>query len=484
MKSELLVPLAVVIANVAGVAVALLAPAFLPPVEYSTFALSWAVGQFLAMLCFEWLRFSALRFSAGPDAQLAMDRGAVIVATYRRLAVAVGLASLAAMLFARGNSLAATAPLALFYAVCQGTFDGRQALARAARDNIAFARDWAMRAVLCIGLVITVAWATRNGTATVVALSLSFPTALALSILVGQRRPRAISRSPLRWTELPRLVRYGGLAAVSGVIAYAMPTLIRWALVAEFGQEGAAGALLAADLAQKTLSVAGVAVNMVMIQHTFSAIDSKDSATIVQSNRKQIAWAVATVVSIGLLVWLLGADAASVLMKPAYREAFTAAIGSCALATGLICVRLFAIDPLFYGYEKSGFAVIGAAVSIGGCLVGLGLPRYVAMPGFTPLDAYWCSSAAGLLVSVTIALVVLRIQLPWSQFARLAMVVFIILLVAGVTPHFRGLAGLLTRATIFGLAFFGGSYLLDVVWLRTELLPGLFSRRGAGRSKR
>lgn len=468
-KGELLVPIAVVVANVAGVAVALLAPSFLPPAEYSVFALTWAVGQFLAMLCFEWLRIATLRFGAGQDEEVAAERRTVISATYRWLAAGAVVLALVTGVLDRRLGEMAWLPFAIVYAVCQGTFDGRQAFARARRDNFSFARDWALRAVLCIASVVAAAWMTRNGRAALLGLSLSFPMSLLFGMALNRGRVRAGENAALRWKHLPRIARYGSLAAISGVIAFALPTLLRWALVAQQGKEGAAGALLAADLAQKALSVAGLAVNMVMMQNTFAAIDSGDAKVISQSNQRQIAWAFAVVVPLGLLFWLLGNDIANVLMKPAYRVVFAGAVGPCALGSGLICLRLFAIDPLFYGYEKPAFAIAGAAVSLLCCLAGVGLHDHFGFVALDVLTVFWVSAGLGLLVSAVLALGLLRVRPPWSELFRVGLAGAIVVVAGLSVPALGGLVGLVLRSVALGTAYVVVTLLLDIVGLRSQL---------------
>ena len=491
-RGEPFVVLAVLIANASGVVIALVVPALLSTDQYATFALTWAVGQFLAMLCFEWLRFPVLRFSAGPDPVLAGERGALMAAVYWRMAAAILAAALTTAIFVRASGpasglasglasgpasgpasgIAAIVPIALVFAASQGSFDGRQAFARAARDNFLFARNWSTRALLSIFMVSAAAWLTRSGSAAVLALSVSFPLALAMG---ANGRIRA-GGPPLRWPELPRLARYGALAAVSGVVAYSLPTLVRWALVAKLGKDVAAGALLAADLSQKALWITGAAVNVVMMQNSFSAIDTGKDAVIADSARRQLAWTFAVVMPIGLVLWLLGDDIAKVLMKPAYSVAFAAAIGPCALAGGLLCVRLFAIDPLFYAFEKPGFSVAGAAASLGAFVLGPYLAAHAGITGIDPLTAFWMSGALGLAVSATLAIGVLGIRPPWSQLARIALAAGLTGLISLAMPALSGLLGLIVRGAVLGLTYGAAALLLDIVWLRSEVLPRLIGR--------
>jgi len=481
MKSEMLVPLAVVIANVSGVAISVLVPAVLHPAEYSAFALAWSVGQFLAVLAFEWIRFPALRFSVGPDPALARVRSHAIRLGYRAVAVTVlALAAIALLLVPRGG-IWAIAPFALLYAMCQGSFDGAQAFSRASRDNVAFARNWAVRALLSIALAVSVAWLSGRGNYAVIALSLSFPLTLGFAWLLKRRAPAAAPEEAAneRRADFAWMARYGVMAAVSGVVAQGVPTVVRWAIVASYGATGAAGVLLAADISQKALLVTGLAVNVVAMQNSFRAVDTGDHDIITTESQRQVAWALAAVVPIGLLVYLLGGQAAAIALKPSYRAAFVSSIGATTLASALICVRLVAIDPLFYAFERSYLAVIGAAASLLCCALAFipsGTAGQMLLP---PLTVYIASAAIGLIVSTAIALVVLRVRVPWSQIARIAGAALVVVVVWRVLPAIGGIAGFLLSGTVLGLAYVAASAAFDVVWLRSMLLPQLLRRREA-----
>ncbi|MEG3174050.1 hypothetical protein U1708_17720 [Sphingomonas sp. ZB1N12] len=463
--------------------ISLITPFVLVPSQYVIFSLVWASGQFMTGVLFEWLRLATLRYSA-PGLAGAADRKRVLVASYIYLTLALLVIIAVSWLFFPFDMWMVYAG-AILFAIGQGTFDGNQAFIRAARENVAFARNWVIRAVLSIGFVAATSLTLGSGWWTSLALGVSFGTALMVARAIDRRsrkdRPVASGATGARWTEWSILARYGALAAVSGVIANAVPTLVRWALVAHLGKGGAAGALLAADLSQKALAVTGLAVNVVAMQNSFSAVDTGDAETIMRANRKQIAWAFAAVVPVGLFVWLLGNEVAQVLMRPSYRAVFVASIGPCALGAGLICIRLFAFDPLFYAFKKAGFSVAGAALSLALCGLGLYGPELVGVPALNPLTVFWGSAAAGLLASVAIALAVLRVRPPWSQLGRIALAAGAVVAVDSVLPRLEGVAGLVLFGAVLGLVYVAAVAALDIVGLRTELLvPAIQARYRKG----
>jgi len=272
----------------------------------------------------------------------------------------------------------------------------------------------------------------------------------------------------VNWGELPKMARFGLFAAVSGVIANGVPTIVRWALVDFAGKNAAAGALLAADLSQKALAVTGMAVNVIAMQNSFTAVDTGDRETINRSNQNQIVCAIGAVLPIGIMVWLMSGDVANILMRPAYRTGFLESAGLCALASGMICVRLFAIDPLFYAFNKAGLSVVGAATSLALCSAALALPNFHPFGRIDPLLGFVASAGAGLIVSTLLAITVLKIRLPWTQLARLAMAAGVMIGAWELIPHGRGVVGFVLLGGGLALLYATAAVASNVAGLRDE----------------
>jgi hypothetical protein len=469
MNREWLVPLVILFANACAVFVSILAPYLLGPAQYADFSLIWSSGQFMTGLLFEWLRLAALRYSA-PGVAGAAGRKQTLVRCYVSLSSAL-LLLIAVTWPILPSSYWKVGAGAVFFAVCQGSFDGGQAFVRAARANLVFTRNWALRAVLSVAAVGLIAKLVGNGWWTVIGLGASLAVSLGLGLVIDRRGRSADDRPPAEtgWPELSRLARYGMLAAVAGIVANALPTIVRWGLVDQLGKVGAAGALLAVDLSQKALSVTGLAVNVVAMQNSFSAVDGGVEEEIRRSNQRQIAWAVAAVVPVGLIVYLLGNEISQVLMRDAYRAAFLAGLGACVLASGLVCVRLFAVDPLFYAFEKAGLSMVGAIVSLVLCGIGFTLPGKLGWGAIGPLTIFSGSAAVGLLVSVSLAVRVLRVPLPWPDLARIALAAGAVVLVDEIVPHPDAKIGLVLIGGLLGITYAVVAILLDTVGLRGEV---------------
>lgn len=160
---------------------------------------------------------------------------------------------------------------------------------------------------------------------------------------------------------------------------------------------------------------------------------------------------------------------------------FVASVGPCALAAGLICIRLFAVDPLFYAFEKAAFSVAGAAMSLGLCALGLYGPALFGLPRFDPITVFWASAAAGLLTSAAIALTVLNIRPPWSQLARIAVAAGAVVAVDLVVPRSGGMWGLVLLGAALGMTYVVVAIALDVVGSFSEIvMPAIRARSRKG----
>jgi len=127
--ASILMLLSLVLANLANLGIQLLIPRLLAPPEYTHFAMSWASGQLVAAVLFEWLRIGVVRYSASSDdsRRLSETLGALYATVF---IIAGSLAGLLMLVGATGGAIF-TSGFVLFYACAQGAFDGQQASLRA-----------------------------------------------------------------------------------------------------------------------------------------------------------------------------------------------------------------------------------------------------------------------------------------------------------------------------------------------------------------
>lgn len=471
MRGAALLPLSVVVANLAGLAVSLLVPHLLPVAEYTVFALLWSLGQLLAGLAYEWLRFGVLRYAAGADPVAAAARRGVSLRGYlgvTGLLLALALAALAAApLRPQAPALAAVA----FFAACQGVFDGRQALARAETANRSFAAAWMLRSLLSLLLGGAAAAATGQGEAALLGLALSFP----LSLILADRRLPALPRGradPEAWRFL---LRYGVFAGLATNLALMFPALLRTLAAGSLGLEAAGGALLGLDLSQKAVAVVGLAANVVLIQRAIRAAEFGGPAEQAAQAGRQIAAAAALVLPAALGFWLLRAPFADLVVRPDYRAGYDAVIGPASLAAGLLALRLFGLDSLFLASGRVRGAVLGPAAGLATALL-----LVLALPGAPGPERLGWACLGGAAAGTGVALLAVRraapVRWPLRDLGAVLAGCAAMAAVAQLLPARGGAAGLAQGLLACVPAYAGVVWALDAAGLRSAL--GARLRRG------
>lgn len=359
---KLLMPLAILAANLVSLLIQALIPQYLPPEEYSRFTLLWSYGQLFVVVFFEWMRSSVLRFAEGADAALAQDRRKFLMSAYVATATAILVVALVAYLLGDIWPIAIWISVALFYSVCQGLFDGTQVLARARFENVRFATSWMTRSVLALLGSIGAAYLTGSGSLAVVGMALSFT----MTVLVFNfRYLRSVSVSGLNDRESFRfLFAYGAFLAVTSALTALFPALTRTAGVSILGSEDAGGMLFALDITQRTISALGMAINLVVLQRSIRAAEFEDKDGKQWKIREQVALVAGFIFPAGVGFFSIQ-DSLSILMVPeSYRETYFQCIAGACLCACLISFRSYGIDTMFVVAGKSRRAVVGPVVSL------------------------------------------------------------------------------------------------------------------------
>lgn len=357
--SSLMVPLSVLVANASGLAIQLLLPRFLLPTDYAEFAGLWAMGMAVAALAYEWLRFGVIRFAVGSDA----DTGE------RRRTLAVGYLGVTALMLAvgAGGCVVATfgeagpwVALTALFVAAQGLFEGRQALARAEFRHRTFSLAWNVRSLISLVCVLLSAWYTRSGMISFLALSISY---IATGIVLDARSIAALRlRDFSGATQFRFVFRFGFFAAMGAAMTAFAPALVRLHAAVHLTDGRAGGLLLGLDLAQKAIAVAGMAVNIVVMQRTIHAAEFGNPAQMLRQNGLQIAAAFSVVLPAAVGFQLMQPLFAQHLVPAAYRDSYDAAIPIACAASALICLRLFALDPLFVAARRTDLLLISPVV--------------------------------------------------------------------------------------------------------------------------
>ena len=422
LNAGIFIPLTVVLANLVTFAIQLLVPRFLVPAEYATFATGWATGQFMASLCFEWIRFGVIRYSVSTDRDLTKRRLTALRFFYSLMTAALLVMALAAVLI--GTSLGTTGFLLggaiLFYAVCQGSFDGGVALVRAQGYDRTFLIGWISRAVLSLAIVAITVMATGSGLLGLAALGLSYFLALLVVRLRGGGLPRL--DSPVDRATALALARYGVFAAAGVAIANFLPALVRLFLLRWGAADEAGGVLLALDMSQKAILALGMAINIVLVRRSIRSAEFHDAGEQARQNALQISVPLALLLPATAGFYLVQASFGHYFVPPAYAGSYYEAIGWATLAAGLMAFRLYGLDPLFAVVERSALSIAGPAISIlvaCGWIFGLGYWR-----GFDAMLIVHGTVAgllAGLIVSAALVWRLGKVASLWRNIAAVGL---------------------------------------------------------------
>ncbi|MCC0064134.1 MAG: hypothetical protein H6895_08605 [Defluviimonas sp.] len=470
----LMVPVSMVAASLAGLAVSLLAPHLLAPSDYGRFATAWALGQLVASLGYEWMRFGVLRFAGGADAARAAGRLGLLAGGYRATTLLLLLAAVTAIGLWRREAVLVAA--VLVFAACNGIFDGRQALLRARFDNAAFARGRLIRSVLSLVFALAAAQVTGTAEAVLIGLALSFPAAMVLD-RAGAAHPPARAA----WAEFGPLFAFGLFAALATNLALAGPALQRALALAHFAPVPAAALTLAFDLAGKAVAVTGLAVNVVMMQQSIRTAEFGPAEDQPHQAGRQIAVTAAFIAPAALGVALVAEPLAGLAVPSDLRPDFVALAAPASLSAGLLALRLFGLDPLFVVRRRTALGVPGPLVSA------LALGALFLAPSFGLAALAWAMAATAALGLAVAALALAGsgpIAWPLADLARVAFGCATMVAAAWLVPVRAGWIGLALTVLAATLAYAAAVWATDAAGLRQALLRQRRGRRRSGEMPR
>ncbi|WP_426011654.1 hypothetical protein [Caulobacter sp. DWR2-3-1b2] len=461
---KIAMPAAALLATAAGLILSLLAPHFLPSSEYVEFSLLFGYGQLAATLLFEWSRQAGLRYAYGRDNDLADRRRRTLVVFY---AVAV-------MVLATGGALilclpAASTPFKLgaiiaLYAAAQGVFDARQAFARAAGDDSRFTVSLLSRAILSLAMFAAVALVTRDGILATLALAGSYAAA---TVVTSLRQPWGNPFGRIAPDQLKFLLAFGLTGAAASIVAILAPNIVRSAAVVSVGKASVGGFLLALDLSQKGLSAIGMVASLILVQKLNRAVEFETHESFVAQGRIHISAAFGVLAPAFIGFVAVQEQMAAVLVPSTFRIEYLAWVMPLTLASFLICVRIYVVDPFFYAHGRSKLVLTGALINIGV----LGVTTLVATTAFKinlvgVVGIYVASAAAALVVSSVLLIRAIRPVWPLRDLAAIVAGCLVMMAVS-LVPTESSLVGLALKTALCGGSYLMVLFLLDGCGLQT-----------------
>ncbi len=240
---------------------------WLAPADYSAYSLFISISQFVAIFCFEWIRFACSRFYPGLPGSEAAERAAL-----KREFAACALLCIAAAAVA--IPFGVPWPVALvgsLVAIFQGASDLHLTMLRFRQEFRSFSRLQGSRAtILALGtlggaLVAPTFFFTIGG----LLAGYGVYTLLAVALTRGSRADGAQFDAAL----LRKHFVYGSVAAGASVVGLLAPLGLKSILTAALGAGGAAGALLALDLLQRPFVLIVSALQAIQYPDVVSLFD-------------------------------------------------------------------------------------------------------------------------------------------------------------------------------------------------------------------
>lgn len=365
-RSHLLVA-TVFSASLLGLCLAIALPFVLAPTEYVFFSLNLALVQLVTSVAFEWIRVSILRHAGGDQTGDRPARGdirslfTIMVLLLLLLAAVLGTLSI-------WMAELQTPALVCATAAAQGMFDGRSAWARATFDNLRLSIAAFARPVLSLAVVVALAFLTRSGAWALVGLCVSY---LLASLFFGDRPSGMLVLTRLDRSRALSLLRFGTMAALGTNIAMAVPAALRSVLVVVLGSSAAGGALLALDISQRVFSTMGMSLNLLNFQTLVHTFDNRPIQDAGRHARAAIAVEVALFAGIVVALGAAAAPVGALLAPASYQQDFARHLPLIALLMAILCLRQYAIDPLFIACRRVAFIAVAPAVTL--ALFGLSL---------------------------------------------------------------------------------------------------------------
>lgn len=464
MKIVALLPVVMLFANAVGLLTQVLIPHFLIPSEYTIFSTTWAYGQVVSVFFFEWLRLSVLRFSEGADAQVVVARRRVMASSLLLIAAVLLGATAIAWISHQVIGAPALVGAVSFYACCQGVFDSLQARRRAASQHTSFIIIWSLRSVLSLILALGIAALTKSGLATLLVLALSYP----ISLLSDLRRvPSKINTMHYDAEHLRFMFSFGAFMATANALGLLFPALLRFQAGLYLPVAAAGGIVLAFDYFQKVVGLAGLAINIIVSQKSFHSAEFDSASKQITQVKIQLFAPAFLILSASAAFVILVHSIGRFLVPDGYLNGFNSILPYAALASALMAVRMYSVDPLFVMAARTRTAIVGPMVTL---LIVAALGALLILKGIAPVEALGISAGSGTVAGLLVSFFILRrsIAMPPAATNGLTLITFIGagLFLALKLPALPVWADLPARLVVLGLIASLGPLLI----FRTEFI--------------
>tara|TARA_R110000868_G_scaffold71514_1_gene209377 strand:+ start:204 stop:1652 length:1449 start_codon:yes stop_codon:yes gene_type:complete len=478
MKSAAVLPLALLFANLSALAISVTIPLLINADQYSIFALCWSVGQLVASIAFEWMRFGVMRYTVTQDAALAARRSGILWQGYALITATLIVVAIISLCWKLVLPFSGFIAVVAFYAACQGAFEGRQALARAHFENGYYSLAWVLRTFISLILSAVAAWLTGDGAASLFGLALSYPITL---LLMNRSKRISLPGQAFDGEQIWFLAQHGFFAATATILSMLLASVLRGLSISVLGLLQAGGLVLAIDLAQKAISVVGLAVNVVMMQRSIRSVEFESERDQTRQVGNHIAVAAALILPSSLGFFLIQGPFVELFVQPEYLESYWSSIGWACFGGGMLAFRQFAIDSLFVAFGKTTGAIAGPLVTIVSCVTAIwAIGTLHESSARSIAVAFALSSAIGAIVAIFALGRVRKIVWPLADMVKMIVAAAIMTGAFYLLPHGTSIGSLAAILLVCGLSYCLSALALDLAGLRSlaELIYDRVAHKG------
>jgi len=291
----------------------------LPAADYAGYSIFIASTQFVAICCFDWIRYACTRFYPGRDAAAEADQRRTL---WGETAAAALVCVIAGAIVIPLGLPPVIAGLGVAVAIVQGGSDIHFTMLRFRRQFSAFSGLQGFRATILATGSIAGAWMGHSLVTTATGLVGAYLVFAAIALVVELR----VRRPAGRWSsDIAREhLSYGSISAGASVIGLLAPLGLRLILSSTLGPIAAAGALLAVDLLQKPFVLIIAALQAIQYPDVVTAFDHAERKGLRQHLGQYYALLVtlSLITGTGILAILLPVSAIAV--APELRSSFLA----------------------------------------------------------------------------------------------------------------------------------------------------------------
>ena len=341
----------------------------LTPAQYGDYALLLATGTLLSVICFQWIRVSALRFL--PHYEQERDR--VFVTLFGAfVGVSVALIGLGVLILPLVRPSVVVTAVVL--AIALGWFELEQDIARSNFLPWQYGQLAVSRAALGLGIGYGLIEAGLGGFGPVVGMAI----AMVLSTMLFSRNQLWGNPARVSKPMLGRFLGYGGPLVVAYALDFVVSTSDRFLLVWLSTKEATGLYSAGYDLAFRTVGFATVVVGLAALPLAVERFEAEGVVAARAQLAKNRDALLAITVPVVVVVALFATNIGGVVLGGEFSDKAGSVIPLIAVSTGLLAIKSYYADHAIHLEGRTGLlALVTATAAVVNVAVNLWLiPSY------------------------------------------------------------------------------------------------------------